>query len=78
MGLGRLRGRLDQLQGEANLTLDDARDLLADFQDGFGLKLVVDAARLRPLLKELFMGSSVDQIELPIVLKIDPSVDTKG
>lgn len=82
MGLRRLRGRLDQLQGTANqrmLQADElmqlAQDLVLDISDGFGIKVVVDAARIRPLLNELLMGDSTEPLELPLLIKIDPSID---
>lgn len=40
MGLRRLRGRLDQLQGNANDTMQIAQDLLADLKDGVGVRVV--------------------------------------
>jgi hypothetical protein len=76
MGLRRLRARLDQLQGEANLTLDDARDLLADFQDGFGVTISVDAKELQTIIKQLLVGNMVGKIKLPFEFHIDPTKDS--
>jgi len=76
MGLRRLRGRLDQLQGNANFTLAEAQALIADLQDGFGLKIVVDAGKIRPLLNQLLVGNSEGPVELPLTIKIDPTIDT--
>ena len=79
MGLRRLRSRLDSLQGAANVTLQDARDLLADLQDGFSVTLVIDAEAARVIFMSLLKGEKMEgKITLPISLKIDPSVDTKG
>jgi hypothetical protein len=71
MGLRRLRGRLDQLQGEANHTMGLAQDLIADLQDGFGVTITVDDDAVKKLMKILlgFPG------ELPLRIKIDPKVD---
>ena len=74
MGLRRLRGRLDQLQGAANLTLQDARDLLADLSDGFGISITVDAGAVKTLVDMFLAGQSVT---LPIRISIDPTIDTK-
>jgi hypothetical protein len=76
MGLRRLRGRLDQVQGEANLTLDDIRALVEDLHDGFGLSVEVDAAKLMDMLNKLMTGVSVpDKFTIPLTLKVDPTID---
>jgi len=78
MGLRRLRARLDNIESSANLTMQDARDLLADFQDGFGVTVVVDAEAARSIFMSLLKGEKMEgKITLPISLKIDPSVDTE-
>jgi hypothetical protein len=77
MGLRRLRGRLDQVQGEANETMALAQDLLADLKDGFGITASIDAVKLQSLVKSLLVGNAIGTFELPITLKIDPSVDTE-
>lgn len=74
MGLKRLRGRLDQIQGSANLTLQDARDLLADLQDGFGVTITVDANAAKTMM-DMFLGGK--ECKLPLTIKIDPTIDTK-
>ncbi len=68
MGLRRLRGRLDQLQGNANATLGLAQALLAELQDGFDVELEVTpdaSSRLLDILK----GKGG---KLPIRLRIVP------
>ena len=77
MGLRRLRGRLDQVQGAANLTLQDARDLLADLADGFGVTVTIDATAAKILFQAVVSGTLHGKIDLPISLRIDPSSDTK-
>lgn len=75
MGLRRLRGRLDQLQGKANWTMDDARALIAEaseflkqLEDGVGITAVVDAGAARTLARLLLgKGGTV-----PIKVVIDP------
>lgn len=68
MGLRRLRGRLDQLQGKANVTLDMAQALLAELQDGFALELEItpDAATQ---LVAILQGRGG---KLPIRLRVVP------
>jgi hypothetical protein len=79
MGLRRLRSRLDSLQGEANETMAMAQDLLADLKDGVGVTVVIDAEAARSIFMSLLKGEKMEgKITLPISLKIDPSVDTKG
>jgi hypothetical protein len=75
MGLRRLRSRLDSIQGAASLTLQDARDLLADLQDGFGITVHIDADAAKNLMN-LFMAGK--ECKLPISIQIDPRVDAKG
>ena len=71
MGLRRLRGRLDQLQGQANNTMGLVQDLVADLQDGFGVTVSVDAHAVKKLM-EILLGEPGD---LPLKIKIDPTVD---
>ena len=74
MGLRRLRGRLDQLQGEANQTMGLAQDLIADLQDGFGVRVSLDA----DAIKKLFAAfTSKEGCDLPFTIKVDPTIDTK-
>ena len=72
MGLRRLRGRLDQLQGEANQTMGLAQDLIADLQDGFGVRVSLEA----DAVKKLFAAfTSKEGCDLPFTIKVDPTVD---
>ena len=72
MGLRRLRGRLDQLQGNANHTMGLAQDLIADMQDGFGVRVSLDA----DAIKKLFAAfTSKEGCDLPFTIKVDPTVD---
>jgi hypothetical protein len=73
MGLRRLRGRLDQMQGEANETMGLAQDLIADLSDGFGVTVSVDPAKFWDCWAKLRSGEKFD---LPITVQIDPTVDT--
>lgn len=72
MGLRRLRGRLDQLQGEANQTMGLAQDLIADLQDGFGVRIAFDPKVFWDAWAKLRAGEKFD---LPISVRIDPKVD---
>ena len=79
MGIRKLRGRLDQLQGKANLTMDDAReligiakDLVDDLTDGIGVTVHVDEGAAKTVLG-LVMGKAGD---LPLTVQIDPTFDT--
>lgn len=74
MGLRRLRGRLDQIQGEANETMAFAQALLADLADGVGVKIHVDANAVKTLMDMFLAGKECD---LPFTVKVDPTVDTK-
>ena len=90
MGLRRLRNRLDQLQGSANFTMQEARALLDDVGDGVGVKLVIDPVFLDKL-QEAFQGSPLLKMidpdgtimtkviefakDIPITLVVDPTVD---
>ena len=73
MGLRRLRGRLDQMQGNANFTMAMAQDLIADLKDGFGVSIEIDAGAAQTLVG-LLMGKAGT---LPLKVKIDPEVDAK-
>ena len=72
MGLRRLRGRLDQLQGEANFTMQMAQDLLADLQDGFGVEITMDIPNAQALM-DIFTGKGST---VRFKVKVDPRVDT--
>ena len=79
MGLRRLRGRLDQLQGEANLTMAQAQALLAvaealveDLADGVGITVNVDAGAAKTIMG-IMLGKAG---KLPLSVQIDPTVDT--
>jgi len=90
MGLRRLRNRLDQLQGNANFTVQEARALLDDVGDGVGVKLVIDPVFLDKL-REALKGSPFLKVidrdgtllttfiefakDIPITLVVDPTVD---
>lgn len=76
MGLRRLRGRLDQVQGEANLTLHMAQDLVADLADGFGVQVEIDTASLQSLITTLLTGGTLPgKVTFPLTIKIEPEVD---
>lgn len=71
MGLRRLRGRLDAVQGDAHNTLAALRDLFADLQDGVSIKLVNTSE-----------GTILDFLSgkikiLPLKVIVDPSDDRK-
>ena len=72
MGLRRLRARLDQLQGNANDTMGLAQALIEDLKDGFGLTITLDDEAGAKLLHAVTSGKAC---ELPIRIKIDPTVD---
>jgi len=72
MGLRRLRGRLDQVQGEANETMALAQALMADLADGFGVTVTVDAGAVKTLTDMFLAGK---ECKLPLRITIDPSVD---
>jgi hypothetical protein len=78
MGLRRLRGRLDSLQGQASATMAIAQDLLADVKDGVGVTIEFDLAKTAELLNQLMGGKLPGKFELPVTIKVDPTVDTKG
>jgi hypothetical protein len=71
MGLRRLRGRLDQLQGEANATMGMAQALLAELQDGFGVEIEVAPHAGKQLL-ELLKGKGGT---LPVRIRVLPDED---
>ena len=71
MGLRRLRGRLDQLQGNANFTMAEAQALIADLQDGFGVTIEIDEGAAKTLMGILLGQAGT----LPVKVKIDPTVD---
>ena len=78
MGLRRLRGRLDQVQGEANDTMALAQALIADLQDGFGVSVEFDSVAASRIFHDLITGKLVGKVTLPLLIKVDPAVDTKG
>ena len=74
-----MRERLDQLQGKANLTMNDAaeligmaKELLDDLQDGVGVRLNVDGGAAKQIVK-ILMGKPGN---LPLTVEIDPTYDT--
>jgi hypothetical protein len=73
MGLRRLRGRLDQVQGKANQTMTLAQDLIADLQDGFSVRISIEPKKFWDCWTKLRSGESFD---LPVTVKIDPTTDT--
>jgi hypothetical protein len=78
MGLRRLRGRLDQLQGNANQTMAWAQDLIADVTDGVGITVEVDTVAAAKIFNDILAGKLTGKVQLPLTVKIDPTVDTKG
>ena len=56
MGLRRLRGRLDQVQGTANQTMAMAQDLIADLRDGVGVTISLDEGAAKTLAMMLLKG----------------------
>jgi hypothetical protein len=78
MGLRRLRARLDQVQGNANLTMADIQALVDDLSDGFGVTAILDADKTKAIFTGLMTGMLQGKIELPISFVIDPTIDTKG
>lgn len=68
MGVRRLRGRLDQLQGNANATLGMAQALLAELQDGFAVEIEITPDAGRQLL-DILKGKGGT---LPVRLRIVP------
>ena len=80
MGVRRLRGGLDQLQKHANVTMFDAQEAIelakatmADFKDGFGVKLV-NKGNLADIVGFLMGRTS----ELPMFVVIDPQEDAQN
>jgi hypothetical protein len=68
----RLQARLDQVQGEANSTLNVAKDLLADLKDGFGVTVTIDEGAAQILLGIILHGKAG---KLPLKIVVDPQVD---
>lgn len=68
MGLRRLRGRLDQLQGNANATLGMAQALLDELRDGFAVEVEITPDASSRLL-DVLRGKCGT---LPIRLRIVP------
>ena len=71
MGLRRLRGRLDQLQGNANFTLAEAQALIDDLKDGFGVTIELDENAAQKLM-DVFTGKGR---KIPVTIKVDPTID---
>ena len=79
MGIRRLRGRLDQLQNNANLTMADAqeligmaKELLDDLTDGISVTVHIDEGAAKTLVG-ILMGKAG---KLPLVVAVDPTYDT--
>ena len=77
---GRLRGRLDQIQGQASGTIANAndavnmvKDLVDDLSDGVGVKFVIEPGAVQKFFDSVVNGKGG---ELPILIRIDPGVDT--
>jgi hypothetical protein len=71
MGMRRLRGRLDQLQGQAASTMDMAQALLEELRDGFAVEfeLTPDAGvQLLHLLKG-------EGGKIPVKMRVVPEED---
>lgn len=72
MSIRRLRGRLDQLQGEANITMDKAQILLDELLDGFTIE--AELKMTQPLRE--FIGNAVrtamigGEVQFPLTLPI--------
>ena len=73
MGLRRLRGRLDQLQGNANFTMAEIQALVEDLQDGFGVEIDIDEGAATKLAQILLSGKAAT---LPFRVRIVPEIDT--
>jgi len=76
----RLRGRLNQLQGAANQTMSETRQLISlvdalvdDIQDGFAVNLVIPPGSVEAFVKDMIAGEGG---KLPIQIQVDPTVDT--
>lgn len=74
MGLRRLRARLDGGEAKFHNTMDVIQDLVADLQDGFGITIHVEPHVLAKLYQAIRNEEGAD---LPITIKIDPTVDAK-
>jgi len=74
MGLRRLRARLDGGEAKFHNTMDVIQDLVADLQDGFGVRVSLDA----DAIKKIFAAfTSKEGCDLPFTIKVDPTIDTK-
>lgn len=80
MGLRRLRGRLDQLQGNANFTMAQAqelialaKDLLDDLKDGIGISAQLEDNAARTLMGMVLKGRGG---KIPMTVEVDPTYDT--
>jgi len=78
MGLRRLRGRLDAMQGDAHqtmaasrVTLEAAKALLEEIQDGVQIKLIRVG---KGTLVDFFMGR-IDELPLRIEIAIEEEED---
>lgn len=81
MGLRRLRGRLNQLQSHANQRMLEAghllqllQDLVADVQDGVGIKVRVEPSAVSRVAQAIW---SRERIDVPVTIIIDFSEDAK-
>jgi hypothetical protein len=71
MGLRRLRGRLDQLQGHANTTLGAADALIEELRDGFAVEIEITPGA-GPQLLQLLRGHGG---KLPVKVRVIPEED---
>lgn len=71
--IGRVRRQAFAAASEAYAAASEGRDLIADLADGFGVRVTVDANAIKSLFK-IMKGEPGD---LPLTIKIDPSVDVK-
>ena len=79
MGLRKLRGRLDQLQANANLTMAQAQALLEvgealieDLADGVGITVHIDEGAAKTIMG-IMLGKAG---KLPVQVQVDPTVDS--
>lgn len=71
MGLRRLRGRLDQLQGDADATMGMAQALLEEFRDGFSVEFELTPEAGVALL-HLLNGKGG---KIPVKMRVVPEED---
>lgn len=72
MGMRRLRGRLDQLQGEANVTMEKIQILADEFLDGFTIEVELKMTEsLREFISNAVRASVVGgDVAFPLTLPI--------